>query len=395
MSKTYKGLILAIMLLSLNLRVPLLSITPLLQFIRLEFGFENSIAGLLTTLPLVVFALASPFMATWSNKLGAGRLMIASLVIIILGETIRFFGGLPGLFVGTVIIAFGITAGNVLIPAFISGFFPTKMGIMTSSYSALVQVATTVSLALAVPFSLLWGWQTVMFSCVVLAIVALLAWLPYWKIDLEPNKVKVDKDRTTSNKALTKKLFSQVLAWDVSLFMGIQSFVFFCVSTWIPSIAQSKGISAVWGGYMGFFFQGTSLIATFILPIALASWKEHKWAAVVGCTGYAVGACMLIWGPDIPSMLAGIIVCGFSAGSTYGIALLYFGLRTQSAMATATLSGMGQAIGYVLAAIGPVLMGYLYDWAGNWYGCMALLVFSCIIFAITGYRGGRDLKLVE
>lgn len=402
MNSLYRLLIAAILLLAMNLRGPLLCVTPLLQFIRIDYGFSNSVAGLLLALPLLVFALASAFMASLSRKLGVGRLMVFSIVIMIIGELTRYFGGPMGLFAGTVILSLGITAGNVLIPALIRGFFPKKMGIMTSSYSSIMQVTTTVALFSAVPISYVIGWANTLLLLVVLTSLALICWIPFYGLTfdsvytgykgLAPIEVKTPEAKAAS-KISVKKLMKNALAWDVSLFMGIQSLTFYCCSTWIPTIVMSKGISPEWGGYTGSVYQFCSLGVTFIVPLLLKYFKDQKGIALLSCAVYAIGTIGLFLGTNQYVILCMTGVAGMAAGSTFALALMFFVLRTESAMVAATLSGLGQAIGYILASLGPTFIGYLYDLEGGWYGAMVAMIVFDFLFAVVGYRAGRDLKI--
>lgn len=411
-----KMLAAAILVLAMNLRVPLLSVTPLLQFIRQDYGLSNGVMGLLTTLPLLVFALASSFVTPLSKKVGVGRVMIGSVLVLALGEIYRYLGGIPGLFIGTTIIAFGVVAGNVLIPALVRGFFPNHIGIMTSSYSTLMQVSTTIALAGIVPLSLVVGWELAMLSLVGLAAVALILWLPHHSLTFESAEqgkmppVITDKkietsvagegtsrdEKVASRKTVSvKKLFSQALAWDVSLFMGIQSFAFYCVSTWLPTIALSHGMSPITAGYVSFVFQASSLLVTFLVPLVLRNSIEQKWTAVGSCICYAVGLVGAFLLSSVPFMMVATALMGIGAGATFAVALMFFVLRTRSAVASATLSGVGQAIGYILASIGPVLLGWLYDWEHGWYSSLGLMLFALLCFGIAGYRSGRNLQLQE
>lgn len=381
-------LALAIFMLAMNLRAPFLGVTPLLQMVKGDYGLDSSVAGLLTTLPLIVFALISPFIAGWSHRLGVGRTIIGALLIILAGELIRYVGGVNGLFGGTVILALGVTAGNVLIPALVRGFFPSKMGIMTSGYSALMQVTTTVTILIAVPVALKWGWQNMLVSLASFTLVALVCWWPF-------RQLTFDEQQQSGGSISLKAMFSQPLAWDVSLFMGIQSFVFYCLATWIPSVFITGGIAPVISGYLSFLFPAVSLVVTFVTPIISSRFREQKWLAVLSCMIYLVGICGVFLGHTMTVLIPAVVLTGAGAGATFGIALMYFVLRTESAGASAMLSGMGQAIGYVLAAVGPVLIGYLYDHSGSWLSSMYLLAGFCIAFAVTGYRSGRDMKIRE
>ncbi len=407
----HRVLVVAIMLLAMNLRAPILGITPLLQFIRVDYGLSNSVVSLLTALPLLIFALFSSFSADWSKRFGIGRVLVVSLLCIALGELTRLLGGEIGLFIGTLIIALGIVSGNVLIPALIRGFFPHHMGIMTSSYSSIMQVTTTVVLLSAVPISVYWGWANTLALLLVVSIAALLVWMPFRKLTLENtshtkeyiddtkediNTTNTVSDIQVEHSSITlKQMYSQSLAWYITLFMGIQSILFYSISTWLPTIVVSKGFTPTWGGYMGFIFQLVSLVIGFIAPVVMHHFKDQRSMAVAACLAYGLGMVGLFTITDVNLLIVSIFIMGAGAGSTFSIALMYFVLRTETAFTSAKLSGTGQAIGYLLASVGPLCLGYIYDVTQSWWGAMIVLVILCIIFGYCGYMAGFDRRIKE
>lgn len=335
----HRVLVVAIMLLAMNLRAPILGITPLLQFIRVDYGLSNSVVSLLTALPLLIFALFSSFSADWSKRFGIGRVLVVSLLCIALGELTRLLGGEIGLFIGTLIIALGIVSGNVLIPALIRGFFPHHMGIMTSSYSSIMQVTTTVVLLSAVPISVYWGWANTLALLLVVSIAALLVWMPFRKLTLENtshtkeyiddtkediNTTNTVSDIQVEHSSITlKQMYSQSLAWYITLFMGIQSILFYSISTWLPTIVVSKGFTPTWGGYMGFIFQLVSLVIGFIAPVVMHHFKDQRSMAVAACLAYGLGMVGLFTITDVNLLIVSIFIMGAGAGSTFSIALMY------------------------------------------------------------------------
>lgn len=388
----------AVVLYAMNLRLPFLAVAPLLPLVKVEYGLGSSIAGFLTTIPLLVFAAISPFVAGAANKWGAGRLIILSIAVLLGGEVFRYVGGIWGLFAGTFFIALGIVSGNVLIPALISAFFHERVGLMTSVYTSVMQLTTGSALAVVTPMALYMGWKNALFVWSFFAVLAFISWLPFKNLTINTSNQKDDEtghesEHEHSKAVSVKTMFKHALAWDVSMFMGIQSFVFYTLTTWYPAILTDQGIPMEQTGFFLFVFQIVSLLVTFATPLLATRLREQKYIAVVYCFIYAVGILMTYNVTGSLVALAGAILLGIAAGGTFGVALVYFVLRTSTPGEAAVLSGMGQAIGYVLAAMGPVCVGYLYDVSHNWDSSIGILIFFCVLFSIFGYRAGRNRKI--
>ncbi len=390
-------LVMAIILLALNLRAPFLVITPLMESIGRELILDNKTMGLLTTIPLFIFGGLSSFIGIWGNRYGVGKCVWIALFMILLGEIIRFHGTAVALFGGTAFIAIGAAIGNVLIPAMIKGFFPDKIGMMTSLYSALMGMATAVSMVVIVPLYLYYGWEWALFLWSLLVFIAMPFWIPFYGLRLPGEGVEQGQDKEAK---LVKKedfdrvsislVLAQPLAWYISLYMGIQSLLFYCFATWLPTLLVEKGMSVEETGYFAFWFQMISLVMSFIIPLLAARRRDQRYYALVSCACYSLGILGIYYFPVGVELWASNLLLGIGAGATFGIALVYFGVRVQTAQVAAVLSGVGQAIGYILAAVGPVLLGYLKDQTGSWFSGMAFLFIASLLFMLIGYAAGKD-----
>ena len=109
------ALLAGILLIAANLRAPFTGLPPLLGSIQADFGLGTTAAGALTTLPLLAFALVSPFGALLARKYGLERALFGALVLIALGIALRSAGTPWGLYAGTAVIGMGIAIGNVLL----------------------------------------------------------------------------------------------------------------------------------------------------------------------------------------------------------------------------------------------------------------------------------------
>lgn len=390
-----RSLAVAMLILALNLRVPFLAVTPLFPFIKMDYGLSNSVISLLTVLPLFVFAVGSFLASFIAERWGIGRTLLGGLVSILLGEVIRYVGGEPGLFIGTVCLSAGIVLGNVLLPSLIRAFFTSRAGLMTGAYSTLAQVATTVFLAFAVPLTMIMGWHDAVMVVSIAAIVALILWWPHRKLVLPKRAYDSEGAPTRSMWQRLKALYRQPLAWQISFFMGLQSLVFFCSATWIPTLAISRGLTPTEGGLLGFMLQGGALVCSFLIPLVMA--RVNNQSILTACITLlnAIGLALLLNGTTFQAIAVATMVISVAVGSTFVIGLMYFVVRSPSAQMAALVSGTGQSIGYTLAALGPLMMGVLVDITGTW--TTPIIVVICIVFvcAWCGYLGGRKLLLKE
>lgn len=172
--------IIGLIVVALNLRPAITSVGPIIQDIRSDTGVSNGVAGMLTTVPLLAFAILSPFAPKWGRKLGNERAIWVGLWILGVGIVIRPFASISFLFIGTVLVGAGVAIINVLLPGIVKRRFPAKIGLMTGVYSMSMGLAASLGSGLSVPMSqqLHLGWENGLRFWVIIVIIGLLVWLP-------------------------------------------------------------------------------------------------------------------------------------------------------------------------------------------------------------------------
>lgn len=379
-------LILGIILISINLRTSIASVGPLIPFIRDDLGISNGLAGFLTTLSLLTFAVFSLFAPSIGKRLGHGKAIFLGILLLTIGVVIRVVGGIELLYLGTALTGIGIVIANVLMIPFFKARLPEKIGLMTAilttGMSLFAAVASGISVPLAVDLG--WGWRGSLASWSLLMALALVVWIP----QLKPRQ-------TGSQESLlpAKKVWKSRLAWQVTMFMGAQSVMYFTMITWLPDMLIARGMSPVQAGIALSYMQLISLIGTFFVPGFLIRLKEQSNVILAVGIGYVIGyGALFIQNEAIT--FAALTVIGIGSGASLSIAYTLISLRSSEDMTTAKLSGMVQSAGYILAALGPLVFGISMDIFGNWNILIWFLLVMTIQFLGFGLPAGRDKKIV-
>ena len=178
-------LLLGVIFIAVNMRAPLTSVGPLVELIRDHLQLSNTMAGMITTLPLLSFALFSPFVPKLAKRFGMETVLFLAVIFLTIGIAMRALSGstIIILYVGTAILGLGIAACNVLLPSLVKREFPERIGLMTGVYSISMNlfgaIASGVSIPIAVGFG--FGWQGALGIWGVLSILGIVFWIPQLK----------------------------------------------------------------------------------------------------------------------------------------------------------------------------------------------------------------------
>ncbi|HEX8259252.1 MAG TPA: MFS transporter [Rubrobacteraceae bacterium] len=378
-------LVLAIVLLAANLRPALTSVAPLIGQIRTDTGVSNGVAGLLTGLPLLAFAVLSPIAPRLARRFDMERVLLASLLVLAVGILLRSAGVVAALFLGTAILGAAIAVGNVLLPSLVKREFPERTGLMTSTYTTALAVSAAIAAGASFPiaYQVDIGWRGSLALWALLALVAAVAWFPQIR-SADPANASTGTSRGVTG------LWGSVLAWQVTLFMGLQSLGYYVVLTWLPEILQEEvGVSASQAGWMLALAQVVVIPAMFIAPVLADRRPSQYSVVVVAVTLTGVGTLGLLVAASTATVLW-IVLLGLGQGACFSLALTFFALRAPDSAHAAALSGMAQSIGYLLAAGGPFLFGLLRDATHAWTAPLTLLVAVTVCLLITGLGAARD-----
>ncbi|WP_241236298.1 CynX/NimT family MFS transporter [Brevibacillus marinus] len=376
-------LVIGVVMVASNLRAPITAVGPLLGEIRDSLGISNPAAGVLTTLPVLAFSLLSPIVPRLARKLGLELAIWIGMVLLTLGILLRSAQGAASLFFGTLVIGLAIALGNVLVPSLVKRDFSQQIGVMTGVYTVCMNLWGGVASGLSVPLAhgLGLGWSGALGFWALFSLGAIFVWLPQLRYR--------QRSPLPAPGRAGRSLWRSRLAWQVTFYMGLQSTIFYVTISWLPEILQQlHGTSDSTAGWMLSLMQFIILPITFFITVLAGRSKSQQGLAV------SAGLCILIglvgvWLGSSSLVLWWVIVLGLGVGSAFSLGMMFFALRARDAQQAAELSGMGQMVGYLLAAAGPPLVGWLHDVSGDWNIPFLALIIVAALTTAFGFGAGR------
>lgn len=372
-------LVWGLLVVAANLRASLTGVGPVLGQVQADLQLAPAVAGLLNTVPLLAFAALSPLVPRLAARWGAERLLGAALVVLTLGIAVRWVPAAISLFGGTVLIGAAIAVGNVLLPSLIKRDFPTRVGLLTSAYATVMGGVAAVASGVAVPISQVapGGWRTALACWIVLALVAVVLWLPQLR-SARPGATVVGGHRLP---------WRSPLAWAVTAFMGLQSLGFYVAVTWLPQVFQDNGADAATAGWLLFGYQAVAVATSLAVPAVLRWTRDQRWPAAASSAVLLAGYLGLLFAPGWGLIWS--VVLGLGGGACLVLALAFIGLRAHDATTAGALSAMAQSIGYLLAAAGPVIFGLVHTIGSGWAAPILLMCAAAAAQALVALAAGR------
>ncbi|WP_213879131.1 MFS transporter [Pseudomonas sp. dw_358] len=377
-------LLLGLVLVALNLRPALSSMAPLLGQVSLSLGLSSAAAGLLTTLPVLCLGLFAPLAPILSRRFGAERVVAGILLLLAAGIALRSQFGVIGLFAGSLVAGASIGIIGVLLPGIVKRDFARQAGTMTGVYTMALCLGAALAAGTSVPLAqyLDNSWAAGLGIWLVPALLAALVWLPQTQARHDA-KAQIHRVRG---------LLRDPLAWQVTLFMGLQSSLAYIVFGWLPSILISRGQTPAEAGLM------LSVSILIQLPSALlAPWlstrgRDQRLAVVslmlltlIGLFGCLLAPVGGLWG--------WAVVLGLGQGGMFAVALTLIVLRSRDAHVAANLSSMAQGFGYTLASLGPLAVGLVHEWTGGWNAVGWVFAVLGAGAIIAGWGAARSLHV--
>ncbi|MFW2451543.1 CynX/NimT family MFS transporter [Staphylococcus cohnii] len=386
------GVILAIVFIASTLRAPLTSVGPVVDEIKHVMEINNSVTGILTTIPLIIFAIVSPLVSRVTSRITMSRTILYSTILLIIGLYLRVAGDFSLFIIGTLVLGIAIAFGNVVLPSYVKWYFPMQIGIATGIYSGTMNFTAGLGGGLSFPLSQTpLGFRLSLSFWIILGIIAIILWIPKARKGAKLEKQTIDETQVKHHKKVN--IVKSKLAWMVALTMGFQSMVFYTVVACVPSILVDRGVDPSTAGYLLMLNQFSQVPMTFSFPIIASKLKDQRILVVIITILFLTGF-GLFFTQSLVLLVIGMVIAGLAMGACFSLCMTFFSIRARTSDGSISLSGFGQSVGYLIAAIGPFLIGYLHDYTGNWIsGIIALLLMS-LLFFIFGYPAAKN-RVVE
>lgn len=360
-----------IILVGAVMRIPFTTIPTVLSDVADGLGVSVNSLGILTSIPLIMFAFCSSLAPRLADKFGLEKLFTMVLVALFAGSIMRVFN-LPSLYIGTMIIGISIAMMNVLFPSIILANQPFRIGLLTTVYTTAMGIASSVASSVAVPIVKMTSWKGLIVILSLLILIALVVWFP----NTFHNHM-TEKDEHTHSASLWKNKAAIALL----IFGGLQSLLFYTGMTWLPTMASQSGVSSEAAGILASIYSLMSLPFSLTIPTlttSLSSKNRKIMLAIVSICGIAGTGMLLFQTSSFTYWLIVNILIGIAVSALFPYMLVAFSMKSHTPSQTAQLSGMVQSGGYLLAAFGPTLFGYSFDLFGSWI-VAALCLFICTI----------------
>ncbi|WP_394435158.1 CynX/NimT family MFS transporter [Streptomyces sp. SGAir0957] len=378
-----------IVLAALNLRPAITSLGALLEEVRDGLGMSGGVAGLLTSVPPLCFAVFGVMAPRLARRFGASAVVCAGMVAIAAGLIIRpYAGNTAGFLVASALALMGIAVSNVLMPVIVKRWFPDRVGSMTGLYSMALAMGTSLAAAATVPVTDALGgsWQTGLAVWAALGVAAVLPWAPLARArsagPAEPAHT------TAAGQGDALRITRSRTAWALAVFFGLQATAAYITMGWMAQIFRDAGVSASTAGVLLAVTMAMGIPLAFVIPrVAARLPNQGPIVVILGACGLA-GYAGLYFAPSSGAwawaILLGISNCAFP------LALTMVGMRARTGAGVAKLSAFAQSTGYLISIPGPLLVGVLYQSSGGWGVPIALMAALMVPQIVVGVLAGRN-----
>lgn len=374
-------LAISLVLVAFNLRPALSSVSPVLADVQAQLGLSATAAGLLSTLPVLCLGVFAPLAPRLAERYDPERTVLGVLLVLAVGTALRGAFGAWGLFAGALMAGAAIGVIGVLLPGIVKRDFPQQVGLMMGIYTMALCLGAATAAGATVPLQRAFGgdWRPALAAWGMLPVLAALAWWPH----LGPVQHQPPPPAGPG-------LWRSGLAWAVTLFMGLQSALAYCVLAWLAPILVDRGMDALQAGFVMSTSVALQLVTAFCGPwIAMRLGRDQCPTIWLMMALSLAGMLGLLFAP-LPSVWLWAVVLGLGQGGAFSVAMLLIVLRTGDVATAARLSGMSQGVGYVLAACGPLGVGLLHDLTGDWVAVGVFFVLIAAVATAAGSVAGRS-----
>ena len=385
-------------MLAFNLRAAITSLPPVFTDLASQLHLSPFAVTVLATIPVLCFGLFSGVAAPLSRRFGEERVLLGALALLAAGLALR--GALPNwlLYPGTVLAMAAIALMNVLLPSLIKRRQPGRAGLLIGSYLLCLAVGSVLGSLLAVPLyrdTRQAGWlggpvRVTLWLWAVPAVIAFVVWLPQWRYRTQPDPVP---DAASDAVPVSRILVARhALTWQVTAFMGLQSLTYYAALSWLPTLFTDRGMSAARAGDLSALMNVGNAVTALLIPVIAHRMAGQRKLVVPTVIATAAGIAGALYAP-LGGVWAWVLLLGLSQGASLSLAIFFTVARSPDAVTAASLSGLAQSGGYLLATTGPLAVGLLHETTGGWNVPIALLLVLCVAELAAGWMAGRDAVL--
>ncbi|WP_235915547.1 MFS transporter [Puerhibacterium puerhi] len=370
-------LLVALMLVALNLRAPLTSLPPVVAQVSDALALTPAQAGLLTSVPVLCFALLTPPSSLLVARLGPERSVLLAVVGVLAGEILRSAGSVPAALAGTAVLGAGITVGNVAVPVVIARDFLARSAVVTGMYSATMNLGSTLTTTLTVPLAATLGWQWALAGWGVLAVVAIVAWGAAIRGLPHGGAPRVAAPSAAGAPVQTSRRLVVLLC---VAFSG-QAFSYYGATAWLPEILHSRlGLEPAAAGNLSAPFQLAAIAGSFAVPLALGRGASFR-ASALGTTlaWLALPAGMLL-APGLA--VVWVSIAGAAQGANFTLVFTLITQRAPTVAAARRASAVVQTVGYACAALAPTLLGAVHTATGGWDVPLLVVLATLLVMGV-------------
>lgn len=375
-----------LMLLAFNLRMLFPSLSVLLPEITRQTGMSSAVAGYLTTLPVLCLGAFAPLAPPCARRFGIERTILVALLLLAAGTAFRGWQGLPGLFLGSALAGACIAVTNVLLPALVKRDFSRHVALMTALYTVALNggaaLAAALTLPLAYRFDDSWRLGVAVWALPPLVMAGV------WGV----RQRRQAASRAAGQAGRPGSLWRSPLAWQVTVFMGLQSSLAYSVSGWLAPILRDRGLDGTTAGLVTSVCIFMNVVGSLSLPPLIARFGDQRLLNV----GLSLAAGLPLLGvlfAPLSTVWFWAVVQGIGQGGLFAMALTLIVLRSPDSRVAAQLSSMAQTVGYLVASGAPLLIGLLKGWTGHFGSSAWLFVAIAIVACLSGLGAGRALHV--
>jgi len=382
-------LVVAVTAAGFNLRAAITSLPPLFPDLQARLHLSAAALSLLAATPVICFGAAAAFAAWLNRRFGEEVVLLAALAVLAAGLLLR--GAAPGvmLFPGTALAACAIAILNVLLSSMIKRRSPERAGLLIGIYLTALCVGAIIASLISVPLYNASGGSVrlALGLWAAPAALATLLWLP--QLRYRPARAA---RLARVGVPVHVKVYRYALAWQVMAFMGLQSLLYYAALSWLPTIFQDRGMSAVAAGNLLALMGAGNLAAAWIVPVLAHRAPSQRALVVPSMIAIGVGLAGSLWAP-LGSAALWVSVLGIGQGACLGLAIFFMLARAPDPGTAASLSAFAQSAGYLVASAGPLELGLLHSVTGGWDIPVALLLILCGCALVVGVLAARPLML--